>query len=262
MLARLWDYTHGTLRLKHSPAYGDGVIDVYLCEGGNAGGEQLFGREVLNGRVRNYNAIFVYQVGSLNDPLEAAREVAHEYGHAVLPAVGGFIEPEDWGNGYLGERLFMHHLRSQIESGRITSEDTMGADAKLIAEFCRTQVEPSALQVAKHGPNMAALRAKGSKAMEAYLGLVMHLRNLLDDAAFARILVLGGSKAADLPSGVIESLKLAGTVSLRFPTTSIGTPLWIPLPKGWKASGATIARRNGEWAIIYPKSTSVTITRG
>ena len=42
---------------------------------------------------------------------EACRELAHEYGHAVLPAIGGFKSPEDWANGYLGERLFLRWLR-------------------------------------------------------------------------------------------------------------------------------------------------------
>lgn len=259
LLARLWDFVQGTLRLKHPPAYGDGVIDVYLCDGGAPGGEQLLGREVLGGRVRNFNAIFVFQVGTLTEPLEAARELAHEYGHAVLPAVGGFVEPEDWGNGYLGERLFLDHLRVETQAGRLPAEDTMGADSKMIGEFCRKEVDPSLSLVAKSGPNVAALRAKGPKALEAYLGVMMYLRTVLDDDTFARVLVLSGSRAHEVLAGVSESLNLGEAATLRMPSAWLRTPVWIPLPKGWKASETSAVKRNGAWVQIQPTTTSIRI---
>lgn len=260
-LVRLWDIAQGTLRLKHPPAYGEGTIDVYLCDGGTPGGEQLLGREILGGRVRNFNAIFVFQIGTLDEPLEAARELAHEYGHAVIPAVGGFVEPEDWGNGYLGERLFLHHLRTEMQSGRIAGEDAMGADSKSIAEFCSREIDPSVAKVAKNGPDFAALKSKGPKALEAYLGFMMYLRTVFDDTAFARALALGGSRAAEVPAGAIEAINLEACAVLRIPSNWVRTPVWIPIPARWKTSDATITRRIGDWAVAYPKSTAVKVSR-
>src|SRR5205807_841719 len=98
-----------------------GIVDVYLCWGGTPGGEQRFDIEKVGKPPRqiDVNTIYIYDLASFKDPVEMAREVAHEYGHAVLPPVGGFGEPEDWGNGDAGERVFMRWLSEEMPAGRM-----------------------------------------------------------------------------------------------------------------------------------------------
>ena len=65
------------------PPIGDeeGLVHVYLCEMGPAGAEQY------------QDNIYVYDIGQPRTAAEWAREVAHELGHYLLPAVGDFDEP-------------------------------------------------------------------------------------------------------------------------------------------------------------------------
>ena len=73
----------------------DGIVDIWLCEGGDAAGEQV-GRN-----------IYIYQIEKKREEVELIREVAHEWGHHIIPPIGPYEEPEEWANGYIGERLLL-----------------------------------------------------------------------------------------------------------------------------------------------------------
>jgi hypothetical protein len=73
-------------------------VDVWLSRSGEAGGEE-WGRN-----------IYLFAIDDPRAPAEWVRELAHEYGHLVLPELGPFTRPEQWASGYLGERLFMKWL--------------------------------------------------------------------------------------------------------------------------------------------------------
>ena len=87
MLLRLWQMCSEKLGIDHPIRYGS-VVHVYLAEGGKAGGEQAV--------IGKKSCIYIYHVEDFTNPVEMAREIAHEYGHAIIPAIGGFRSPEDW----------------------------------------------------------------------------------------------------------------------------------------------------------------------
>jgi hypothetical protein len=80
----------------------DGIVDIWLCEGGNVGGEQV-GRN-----------IYIYQIEKGREEVELIREVAHEWGHHIIPPIGPYEEPEEWANGCIGERLLLKLLLNNL----------------------------------------------------------------------------------------------------------------------------------------------------
>lgn len=135
-----WLYHLVTSRLgRPHPA---APLPVYLRRSAEAGAEEYQG------------AIYLHGVQVERTPLEWLRELAHEYGHVVLPAFGPFARPEPAAAGYLGERLFLKALLldyqapdlwpglapSEIESFRLTKIrgpllDPLGADVEPMEVF-------------------------------------------------------------------------------------------------------------------------------
>src|SRR5262249_23113110 len=85
----------------------DDAIDVWLTSTGEAGGEQL------------NSSVYLYNINADRSGIEWARELAHEYGHYLLPGASGYTSPENWSNGLLGERLFLSWLKDDLDSSRI-----------------------------------------------------------------------------------------------------------------------------------------------
>ncbi len=259
-LIRFWDYTFRRLRFDHNKSYNNGIVDVYLCFGGEPGGEQLFDEEYENRISRRVNTIYIYQIGTFTNPIEMARELAHEYGHAVLPPVGGFQTPEDWGNGYLGEKLYMRYLMNQVVAKRLGPEDAMGATASELKQFVAKEIDPLWLPICRSGPNLKLIGGKGQKALDAYLGLALYADLLLPPSVFSRSLkIIGSVKAVDYPESVVNAVAELPEVSVRVPVKFVGKPMWVPLPKGAKISGAVVKSRDGHWALVVPKARSLRI---
>jgi hypothetical protein len=260
MALRMWDWNVRRLKLDHALVYNRGVIDFYLCFGGQAGGEQMFDEEIENGFARKVNTIYIYRIDSFTDPVEMAREIAHEYGHATLPPMGGFESPEEWGNGYLGERLYLRWMRDELASKRLGPEDAMEASAPQLDAWVKKNVDPLWRTVAGNGPDLAQLAGKGQKAMDAYLGLTLWAETILPRAAFARSIKLTGSvKATDYLDGIELAIKDGPKCTLNIPATYKGKPVWVPLPTGSKLSGAAVKAKRGNWAKVVPAGTSVAI---
>ncbi|HVL40080.1 MAG TPA: hypothetical protein VM328_11880 [Fimbriimonadaceae bacterium] len=259
MVMRLWDYNYLRLMRDHSQQYNNQIVDFYLCFGGEAGGEHLFDEDLEGDRPRKVNTVYIYQIQSFRDPLEMAREVAHEYGHATLPPVGGFVKPEDWGNGYLGEKLFLRYLRDEIKAGRLNEADAMGASLPALGKWVATHVDPLVLAAGTSGPVDRVLRAKGQKGLDAYLGLALYAELLLPQRAFARSLFLTGSTHPwDYPNGIVLAATEVEDLELRVPPMLAGKPLWVPLAKG-KLTGGTVLKRQGDWAQVRPAGSSLRI---
>lgn len=258
MLLQMWRFTNTRLKLDHSREYNNQIVDVYLSWSGKAGGEQLFTEEMESDRLRKVNVIYIYDVGSFTDPVEMAREVAHEYGHAILPPVGGFVSPEDWGNGYWGEAMFLRVLRDNLKAGKVTQEDVMNASAKGLDSWISANADRKADRVYLNGPDHAALRGTGS--MDAYVGLQLYAQELLGDVIFSRAIKLTGStKASDVAGGIIEAVTQAGAAVLSIPPRMHNKEIWIPLGKG-KVTGASVVKRDGDWAqvkLLTPGSVTI-----
>jgi hypothetical protein len=262
MAMRLWDYNAKRLGLDHKAMYDNGRVHFYLAFGGPAGGEQLFDEDEEGGIAKRVNTIYIYQVQNVKDPVELAREIAHEYGHATLPPVGGFKEPEDWANGYLGEKLYLRYLRNEILAKRLDPADAMGATGEQLDKFVKREIDPLAHAVWLNGPDFAKLSGSGPAAMNAYVGLALYAEQLLAPKAFARSLqITGSTQARDFAPAIILAAAEPQTYVIDVPAALKGKDIWIPLGKG-KLNGIKPLRTNGDWALIRPLAGIVRVTNG
>jgi hypothetical protein len=260
MALRLWDMNATRLRVIHNASINHGIVDFYLCWGGKAGGEQLREQDVsVDGNPFMVNSIYLYDLKSFDGPVEMAREVAHEYGHAVLPAVGGFEKPEDWANGYLGEKLYLRWLRDEIAAGRMYPDDVMGASAAQLDGWVKSNVDPLVLRAAQAPPNKVFLNDKGKGPMDAYLGLALYAESIFPSSVFARSMkLIGSSKAGDYPASLVLAASEPERITLRIPPLLKGQSIWIPLGTS-KITGANVLKRQGDWAQIQPTIGAVVI---
>lgn len=262
MAMRMWDFLVRKLRIAQKEMYDDGRVHFYLAFGGKAGGEQLFDEDVEGGRARKVNTIYIYQVQNIKDPLELAREVAHEYGHAVLPPVGGFKEPEEWANGHVGEKLFLKYLRDEYKAGRLNAEDVCGAPLDRLDQFVQREADAMALDVWKNGPEIDRMGGSGAPAMDAYLSLVLYAYEALPIEAFRRSLLLIGSVSArDYPAAVILAASERESFVVSPPKSLAGKDVWIPLGKG-KLTGGGVIKKSGDWALVRPLGGVLRVTNG
>lgn len=261
MLLQIWDLMYRKYSADHSQAY-DGIIDVYLCWGGKPGGEQRFDIDVEGKppRERKANTIYIYDLSSFTNPVEMAREVAHEYGHAVLPAVGGFVTPEDWGNGVLGERLFLRWCRDQLANGNLQPADVMGATKQGLDGWVAANVEPWVIRAATNGPEYGLLEGKGQIAMDVFTGLVLYADSILPPSVVSRSFrLIGSTRAQDYPQALVQACKEKEHIFIEVPSVLKGKKIWVPLADG-KVSGAQLIKRAGDWALVEPGLSPLTLT--
>ena len=254
MLLRMWDILSRDYQSDHSMLYNGGIVDVYLCWGGTPGGEQRFDVDIDGKppRERKVDTIYIYDLSSFTDPIEMAREVAHEYGHAVLAPVGGFVTPEDWANGQLGEKLFLRRLRDQLAAGQIDSADVMGATVKGLDQWLAKNSDPLILNIAANGPLFSLMDGQGQPSMDCFTGLVAYADVILPhDVVGLSLKLIGSQKAKDYPPALVEACKEKQRVVLSIPPLLAGKNLWVPLADG-KVTGAQVVKRQDDWAEIKP----------
>ncbi len=260
MLLRLWQMVKRRWRFDNPYAYHEGSVDVYLCLGGKPGGEQFFGEDFPpHGRPTSVNTICIYDLPSFTNPLEMAREVAHEYGHAVLPSVGGFVQPEDWANGYLGEKLFLRWVRDAMAAHTLEPADAMQVDFASLDGWVKARVDPLVTQAATNPPNFVLLKKTGLEAMNYYHGLVLYADTIMPKSVAARsMLLIGSTHAWDYPHSLLMATQELDRYTLAIPQTMTKNPIWIPLGKG-RLTGSRVLKREGEWAQIAPAEGAVTV---
>lgn len=263
MLTALWQENRTRLGIDHSPRYRMGLVDVFMCWGGKAGGEQLFGiaNELTNAGYQSFpvNTIYFYDLKSFEDKLEKAREVAHEYGHATLPAIGGYSEPENWANGYLGEKLFMRWMRDLLKNDYFGPVDAMGATLPQLEEWVKQNVDPLVIKGSQALPTRQYLAKHTDDGMERYLSLALYIETVLPDKVFSRSTRLTGSTdAADYPEAIALAAEEPDELPVTIPTYLRGKALWVPLNKG-ELTGAKVLRTLGKWARIQPTAAEVVI---
>ena len=265
MSLRLWEQLVMQLGSDHQAVQtGKNFVDIYLAWGGIAGGEQAFTEDVefdsVSKRpfVTKANAITIYDIGSYSKPIEMARELAHEYGHATIPAVGGFETPEDWANGYLGEKLYMRWLRDAMVDGTVSSDDVMGAKVTEVDEWVGKNVTPLVIEAASRPPDMKLLDGKGKKAMDAYLGLVLYADSILPQATFARsIRLIGSDRAKDYPNAMVLAVA-EKSFDIEMPMALRGRAFWFPLGNA-KVKNAKVLEKSGTWVKLQPIANPVQI---
>ena len=264
MLLRLWDMNRQRLNLDHALTYHQRTVQVYLAFGGEPGAEQKFMEDPTVFDERNkpvrVNNIYIYAITTLDDPLEFAREIAHEYGHAILPPIGsGYSEPEKWAIGDIGERIYMTWLLEGMNSGKLKPDDVMGTPLSKMDAFYNKVVLPDLSRVATKGPDFDRLKRMDKSGFEEMLGLTSYLASLMPNKVFSRTLVLTGSPdPMDYHKSVIEAATERDTWQAKIPAGLKGQAIWIPLPEG-EVKGAKQLQRKGDWVKVQPTSGTFTV---
>jgi hypothetical protein len=226
----------GTLsvRLRARP------VDVWLTRTGQPGGEQI-----------GYS-IYIYDVQAERIPIEWARELAHEYGHYVLPGSSGYSDPEDWSNGLLGERLFLRWLRDDIVDRVVEQKQVPFVKLADLTDYCEKQPEPLIDRMRSRGPDLALLKRRDAAGMDEFSALLLFSdatygsRSLLDMLDYLPFRAASGTK----PETFLSALTSLIYSSARFETNvPVNNPMRLLLPKGryrltsnGKLSGITLDR--------------------
>ncbi|MHB9024954.1 MAG: tetratricopeptide repeat protein [Armatimonadota bacterium] len=211
----------------------DGTINVWLAEKGMAGGEAF-----------NDN-IYLQEVGTPRKAAEWVREVAHEYGHETLRAVGKYTQPEWGANGRLGERIYARWLLANPEPAGSAHPWVAQIDAK---NFHETRILRLIRQFAGIGPEMPQMRDTNAMAMDSFLGLALYLDITRGSKLLADVLEkmtepdFDGRSAQNKDAGGflptlegMETYTQSGdhpTVSLSLAELPTDLPLWVYLVKG------------------------------
>lgn len=198
-------------------------VDVWLTRTGDAGGEQF------------RTNLYLYDITSERTPIEWARELAHEYGHYLLPGATNYTSPESWSNGLLGERLFLRWLRDDLAAGSIAPDDLPYVRAADLDDFCARQVTPLIDRIKDRGPDSTAMARPDRKGMDAFTSLLLYadevygpksLLDLLDYLPGNRAAGARGQDFLDAFTGYVAKLESG---ALRLET---GRPMHVYLPAG------------------------------
>jgi hypothetical protein len=257
-LLRLWDESVNRLNIDHPAKYAV-LVHVLICDGGKAGGEQSFVRSRSpRDNFASYNAIYIYHAEGLTNPVEATRELAHEYGHAVLPAVGGFKQPEEWANGALGEQLFMRYLVRAYD--KIQPDDVHGATEAQLRQWLSMNAEPLAASIARRRIDQTALAGVGRTAMNEYLGLMLLIDDLFPDLVGRALKLAGGQTAIDALKGAIEAVNEQKGWVIEVPA-HYGSEIWLPIAGKCSWTGAKPIQTLGAWTKVRLSSRKISARR-
>jgi len=225
LLLRLSSLLHAYTGL--SPLFApDGVVNVWLAEKGDAGGEAY-----------NEN-IYLQEVGVPRAPGEWVRELAHEYGHQTFPVVGGYVKPEWGANGYLGERLYQRWLLLNLDLAGETHPWMRSLNAGDIKD---NRIARNIRQFAALGPEAPAMTATDANAMDAFIGMALYLEETQGAANLADMLKSMTTPAFIGPNGFRQSAEAIEAylqsiaqpvVTLRLADLPASTPLWVYLTDG------------------------------
>jgi len=260
-LTRIWAMNFEWLKFDHNIEVNSGIVDVYLCREGTAGGEQLFGTDNEGGTDHPVDTIYIYNMASFTDPLEEAREVAHEYGHAVMPAVGGYSQPEYWANGYMGEKLFLRWIEIQMRIGALSPDDAMNAPLARLDHWVKLNTRDIETKASSLGPNAPLLRSTTAAGMAAYHGIVLYCDSIFPSRMFGRAFVLTGSQdAKDYPQAAVLASE-EKTYSPKFPDYLLGNEVWIPVGNDIVKNAKVLSVSMG-WDKVIASEGIVVIARG
>jgi tetratricopeptide (TPR) repeat protein len=186
--------------------------------------------------------IYVCAASTPRAPAEWVRQLLHEYGHAALPGIDHFREPEPWANGRLGEQLFSQWLLRSAEgaSGHpwLATADLRAParDAdRCVSAFLRT------------GPTSPLLSDRSAAGMDYYLGFANYVERVFGPRLLSSAMRMTvGAATRAFAVGVQEALRRAAEqleVRAMSAPGSAGLTHWVYLPAGkWRArsSGAAV----------------------
>lgn len=157
-----------TRKTGRPAANGTEPFDVWLCRGGQTGGEQW------------RSNLYFYDLDAVRSSIEWVREIVHEYSHLALPPIGGYDAPEYWANGYLGERLMIRWLQRQPGDSALV--ERVWGDFSGAVNFDRILVKPALALYKKIGSNPRWLARRDEVGMRYLIGQML----AMDDKYGAR----------------------------------------------------------------------------
>jgi len=221
-LALLWDAANrrfGTLARGLRKT----TVDVWMTRSGEAGAEQF------------RNNLYLYDLLSARTGIEWARELAHEYGHYLLPGASGYTEPENWANGFLGERLFLKWLADDILAGRLDATEVPFVQLADLKDYRARQVTPLIARMRADGPDNALLARTDRRAMDAFTGLLLYAEEIYGSAVLFHLPehlppgVAAGARAPDFLKALQQWADNASTLNI---TLMDGGSAMVYLPRG------------------------------
>ncbi len=216
LLGMLYNEDHSRLQFDHPFQK---TLKVWITDhqlaglASDAGGEQL------------RSEVYLFNLFARRSPAEWLREIAHEYGHYALPGVTGFLQPEAWANGFLGQRLFLYWLYKDARAGRIDPESIPFVTLSQLHEYLAIQVYPLMAQIAEAPAFPAyALKRTDTAGLDFYTGLAVYVDALYGDKLYLNALEAvapaspgGQITAPDFYQGVLRALENASTLTLHPP---------------------------------------------
>lgn len=258
-LLRLWSIGRLQLDLDH-PETSRKIVDLYLASGGRAGGEQITATGYnSDGSSFTKNTIYIYQLNSFTNSIEMLREVAHEYGHALIPPIGGFRSPEEWGNGYLGEKLMLMLLLSSSPPEFDWKSEAMGASPREVQEWLQHFAYPLSNKIWRRGADRNILVAAGPKGLGEYQSLMLYAAEAFPSIMGRALKLARGQRAEDALNGVIAAIGEADKLNVHIPERFEVGPIYLPLRGAWKFVGAKELGRKPDWIQVAPMSRDFTI---
>jgi len=221
------------------------VMNIWLCESGEPGA-----RQPLN----TPSHIYFYDITHHRPWAEWLRELVHEFGHMVLPPIGGFTAAgEAIANGELGERLFLPWLRASIN---LSPADYRADDlAQVDKEFLPRSAQCVNL-FAEEGPESPLLLDRGTWGVQLLCGFALWISETHSPAflqqCFSALSEKGNPmelRAVDLRD-VYQKLWLENVGKGISYHTAIPSPRFSALPTG-DADGSSVLLRQGSKAGFW-----------
>lgn len=195
------------------------------------------------------NQIYIYDIYAARSPFEWCRELAHEYGHYILPGVTGFTSPEPWANGVLGERLFTLWIAEDISAKTLDWQNVPFLTPKDLDEDIQHQLVPLIMRIAGASQfPMNLLRRNDAEGMNAYTALCLYIEAIYGSDMLLRsmALTLPSSRApliipTDFLSGFYTAVQTSQQIRITIPSFLSISSLLCYLPSGkWSCQGLSI----------------------
>ena len=182
-------------------------VRLWLTEAGAAGGEQA-GQD-----------LFLYEVDKARAPVEWMRELAHEWGHLILPQVGGFTAPEATADGVLGECLLLGWLADEVgdiagaplpaaQTQRLL--DAMWEGSVDLAPLLRTQTDEPVRRWLADTPDSELVVATSREGMEYLVGFAQYIAAAHGEEMLGKTLsALQGKATADFVRAYKQAVREA-----------------------------------------------------
>jgi hypothetical protein len=146
-------------RMGAEPAEGAQPFNVWLCRQGPAGEDEW------------HRNIYFYDLDTPRSSIEWVREIAHEYSHMAMPAIGGYTAPEYWANGYYGERLLVRWLAKTPGDSALVAR--VWGNFSGWPNFERLLITPVISLYEKTGSNKAMEARTDKKGMDYLIGQIL-----------------------------------------------------------------------------------------